>query len=102
MTRKEKLNQAKKSKYSKLFIREEYFKFIKGRYFCMKKFIGTFLISMLLIMAFFIGDSLVSWINIIKKSPTNFLYDSVGLLISVASIVLIVLAVLTIFNDMVD
>lgn len=46
----------------------------------MKKFIGTFLISMLLIMAFFIGDSLVSWINIIKKSPTNFLYDSVGLL----------------------
>lgn len=68
----------------------------------MKKFIGTFLISMLLIMAFFIGDSLVSWINIIKKSPTNFLCDSVGLLISVASIVLIVLAVLTIFNDMVD
>ena len=68
----------------------------------MKKFIGTFLISMLLIMAFFIGDSLVSWINIIKKSPTNFLYDSVGLLTSVASIVLIVLAVLTIFNDMVD
>ena len=68
----------------------------------MKKFIGTFLISMLLIMAFFIGDSLVSWINIIKKSPTNFLYDSVGLLISDASIVLIVLAVLTIFNDMVD
>lgn len=57
---------------------------------------------MLLIMAFFIGDSLVSWINIIKKSPTNFLYDSVGLLISVASIVLIVLAILTIFNDMVD
>ena len=68
----------------------------------MKKFIGTFLISMLLNMAFFIGDSLVSWINIIKKSPTNFLYDSVGLLISVASIVLIVLAILTIFNDMVD
>lgn len=68
----------------------------------MKKFIGTFLISMLLIMAFFIGDSLVSWINIIKKSTTNFLYDSVGLLISVASIVLIVLAILTIFNDMVD
>lgn len=68
----------------------------------MKKFIGTFLISMLLIMAFFIGDSLVSWINIIKKSPTNFLYDSVGLLILVASIVLIVLAILTIFNDMVD
>ena len=68
----------------------------------MKKFIGTFLISMLLIMAFFIGDSLVSWINIIKKSHTNFLYDSVGLLISVASIVLIVLAILTILNDMVD
>ena len=68
----------------------------------MKKFIGTFLISMLLIMAFFIGDSLVSWINIIKKSSTNFLYDSVGLLISVASIVLIVLAILTILNDMVD
>lgn len=68
----------------------------------MKKFIGTFLISMLLIMAFIIGNSLMSWINIIKKSPTNFLYDYGGLLIPVASIVLIAVAILTILKDMME
>ena len=68
----------------------------------MKKFIGTFLISMLLIMAFIIGNSLMSWINIIKKSSTNFLYDYGGLLIPVASIVLIAVAILTILKDMVE
>lgn len=68
----------------------------------MKKFIGMFLILMLLIMVFFIGDLLVLWINIIKKSFINFLYDFVGLLILVVFIVLIVLVILIIFNDMVD
>ena len=44
----------------------------------------------------------MSWINIIKKSPTNFLYDYGGLLIPVASIVLIAVAILTILKDMVE
>lgn len=44
MIRKGTLKQSK-SKYSKLFIREEYFKFIKGRYFCMKNLLEHFNIN---------------------------------------------------------
>ena len=70
MIRKGTLKQSK-SKYSKLFIREEYFKFIKGRYFCMKNLLEHFNINVAN-NGIYYRNSLMSWINIIKKSPTNF------------------------------